>query len=514
MNPTNSGRAKDKGCNPVSSNCVVWQGPDLGCIDLCKGDTISDVVYKMATELCELLDMFEIGDFDFSCLELQPSSQPTNVQELIQVLIDRICALEGITPGGGAEVPDCPENCIVPLADCFYYIDEGTGDTVTTAPLLDYVNLIGNRICDLIDDITILQGEVDTLQEQINGTGGLAGKVEANTAGKVDKTALDYQLSSETTAGAPIKFITAAVRDIENSLIATKQATGTPTQLYQNMLKQGNISEEDRLATIGLMSSIPGWTVNPTVSAESIGNIWLAIHDIRTAVQYIQENCCSTGCSDLFLNFRASLNVTEASTLLTIFTDGSTGFSSEWVQCSPTGTNFTVVDGLGNSSSFKTDIIDLMDIPGGFTVDLTPTSIDPTTDLTVTAFTCFSNNQSLATCEKEYKYTIYASADCPSTVLTVYTTSVAYQFSPTSGYSYIINVYTAGSPTPVAAQIVATPGVIVANSIAGLTSETDYELEVVIVDSEGSQTPCARQPFTTLPSDCTPPTGSTAILTT
>ena len=42
--PTNSRYAKDRGCNPVSSNCVVWQGPDLACIDLCKGDTVSNVV--------------------------------------------------------------------------------------------------------------------------------------------------------------------------------------------------------------------------------------------------------------------------------------------------------------------------------------------------------------------------------------------------------------------------------------------------------------------------------------
>ena len=34
----------NKPCNPVSSNCVVWQGPTLECIDLCKGDTVSDVV--------------------------------------------------------------------------------------------------------------------------------------------------------------------------------------------------------------------------------------------------------------------------------------------------------------------------------------------------------------------------------------------------------------------------------------------------------------------------------------
>jgi hypothetical protein len=30
--------------NPISSHCVIWQGPDLACIKLCKGDTVSDVL--------------------------------------------------------------------------------------------------------------------------------------------------------------------------------------------------------------------------------------------------------------------------------------------------------------------------------------------------------------------------------------------------------------------------------------------------------------------------------------
>ena len=33
----------NKPCSPISSNCVVWQGPDIPCIQLCTGDTVSDV---------------------------------------------------------------------------------------------------------------------------------------------------------------------------------------------------------------------------------------------------------------------------------------------------------------------------------------------------------------------------------------------------------------------------------------------------------------------------------------
>ena len=49
MLPLSTGNTQ--GCKPISSNCVVWQGPDLNCINVCNGDTISivDVVTKIFT---------------------------------------------------------------------------------------------------------------------------------------------------------------------------------------------------------------------------------------------------------------------------------------------------------------------------------------------------------------------------------------------------------------------------------------------------------------------------------
>src|SRR6478735_4811756 len=82
----------EKGCNPVSSNCVIWQGRNIPCIDLCQGDSVSDVVFKLATELCELIDEFDLTDYDLSCLDLCPT--PKNFHDLMQILITKICDLQ------------------------------------------------------------------------------------------------------------------------------------------------------------------------------------------------------------------------------------------------------------------------------------------------------------------------------------------------------------------------------------------------------------------------------------
>ena len=155
----------------------------------------------------------------------------------------------------------------------------------------------------------------------------------------------------------------------------------------------------------------------------------------------------------------------------------------------------------------------LIDNPAGAVFDITTSSVDVTTDLTVTADTCFNNTQVDTTCEKDYVDIISASPLCPAVVLTVYSMSVAYTFPSANGYSYIINIYLRGGSSPKATQIITTPSMSVSNMILGLDSETDYDFEVSVVDTSSNQTVCPRLEFTTLPDNCTPPTSVVAILT-
>lgn len=87
MKPINTDQS---GCSPISSNCIIWQGPDIECLKLCKGDTVSEVVYKLATELCDIMTTLKITSYDLTCLNLG-SCEPKDFQELIQLLIDKIC---------------------------------------------------------------------------------------------------------------------------------------------------------------------------------------------------------------------------------------------------------------------------------------------------------------------------------------------------------------------------------------------------------------------------------------
>ena len=117
------------GCNPVSSNCVIWQGPDIPCITLCRGDSISDVTYKVATELCTLVDQLDLVNFDVSCFP-PICPKPENITDLIQFILDQLCDLQtGTTPAGtakslvGSSTTSCDDvfACQITVAACFQY---------------------------------------------------------------------------------------------------------------------------------------------------------------------------------------------------------------------------------------------------------------------------------------------------------------------------------------------------------------------------------------------------------
>ena len=76
MIPTNSSISTN-GCDNISSNCVVWQGPDIACIDLCSGDTISEVTKKIGDKVCQIITDGvtanpSLTGLDLSCLDLIP----------------------------------------------------------------------------------------------------------------------------------------------------------------------------------------------------------------------------------------------------------------------------------------------------------------------------------------------------------------------------------------------------------------------------------------------------------
>jgi len=107
MISTNSSSNGKSGCITTTSECVVWQGPNIDCIDLCTGDTISTVIATLAQELCDLINSVNVNgniqciidwaneneytflaDHDFTAL----SNGTASIQDHFNLTYEMICA--------------------------------------------------------------------------------------------------------------------------------------------------------------------------------------------------------------------------------------------------------------------------------------------------------------------------------------------------------------------------------------------------------------------------------------
>lgn len=151
MLPLTQSNTNQAGCSPVSSNCVIWQGPDIPCIQLCKGDSISDVTAKLAQKICDLVDQFDITTFDTTCLNpVCPNLD--NAHDLIQYLVEKICTMDAeITALQEEEVviPECP-SCLVDVNPVYnaapYNLVDAFGQPITQMQQHDYLTFIADIV--------------------------------------------------------------------------------------------------------------------------------------------------------------------------------------------------------------------------------------------------------------------------------------------------------------------------------------------------------------------------------
>jgi hypothetical protein len=509
MKPLN---IKESGCNPISSNCVIWQGPDIPCMSLCKGDTVSDVTYKLATELCTIMDVLKVSAYDLSCFNLT-SCAPADFQELIQFLISRICYIENCTncapgcntPGTTPVVPadGCPD-CMMNIADCFYFTN-GLGDEIKSLQLQDYVTAIGNKICSLVQ-ATGLNSQALTNQSSRIGV------VETQIIAIQNNPPVQFQnmnvscILPTIPGGYPLDII---VSQLEVQFCQLRAATGDSATIQLDILKQcAGLNGLNRLSGTGTMDTITGWTTTVNNMADSLGNLWLTICDIRAAILNLQASQ-PAACSAVTINLTAQI-VTGS---LVLFATGN--IPAGFAQC--TGNTPVVVnDNYGGSATFFVDLIAILNQPAGFSTPL-PGTINPAGSITISMVYCLTDVTTSTTCSGNAQTVINNTIACP--VLTVLPgtleTEVDYAFASLLGnYTYDVQLYDSTGVTLIASQTqVATSIIALTGTFTGLVPCTDYKVRLSIIPTGcGACTPtlCTFINVSTGLPTCPPPAAVTA----
>lgn len=111
---------KRDGSKTTSASNTIWDGPDIPCLNLCKGDTVDKVVYDLALKVCNKFEELDPANYNLECLDLQGCESIT-FQQLIQILIDRSCEQEdGAPPAQDCCDQYCTIKVNINVSDVFY----------------------------------------------------------------------------------------------------------------------------------------------------------------------------------------------------------------------------------------------------------------------------------------------------------------------------------------------------------------------------------------------------------
>jgi hypothetical protein len=255
-------------CIKTPSTCVIWNGPDIPCINVCNGDTIDVIVYQLATLLCDITEnVLDVTTLDFECLVASGECPPETLIETLQLIITKVCNPD--------PSPDpCPPDSglpIVQLPPCLYYTNS-ENDQVTALPLDQYAQYLASTICQIIADINSINATLTSINNrltvlELSGSGGSGGGTPISTiiAGCYSGT-----------PGTPVTIPTALV-NLESKICEYNALLGTLTE-WNDLINSTCITGSTPLPCgTGTYGSIPGWITNVETAADSLKNLWIAV---------------------------------------------------------------------------------------------------------------------------------------------------------------------------------------------------------------------------------------------
>jgi len=487
MIPSNNGKVEP--CSHISSNCVVWQGPDISCISLCNGDTVSDVVAKLATQLCGIIDASCTCNptLDISVGCLTGIADPTNLDQVINAIITQVCA----NSSASTTVPVGSVTGLLNLPECLQYTDPTTGQLVTQLTLENYVTRLAAKICELNNAINIINTSLANFESRL-------AIIEACVLPCSNETN-EVQVVSSCLFNAQLVNVSTLVLALETAYCETRNAIGLVPAINEAINAQCIFGTDDQLSSSGTYSGNTLWTNTPSNLADSHKNQWVVICDLYNAVQSIQQNCCDSGCDLTTFNFATTTIETLGVTTAINFNFTTSSIPVGFADC---GSMITVKDQNGAQVTQAFDIVNLQSDPTGISV--TVTALDVTAALSIEVQFCASTEDS--TCQEVINRIIPLGIACPSDFAISNETNTTVDVSWTNGLgstvTYEVEVTNNTTGTVATTVTVTSPGTSVNETISGLSAGTSYNFTLKIITSAGLEQVCPATTGSTTGTSC------------
>ena len=393
MKPFSSNSIKEN-CSPISSNCVEWQGPIIPCINICNGDSVSDIVYKVSQKVCNLQDNALLTSVNLSCL-LETCSTlqaPTDnsLGNILQTIVDGICCsvnkLSLTTTNLNARTSNLYNEPSLILPVNLQYVDPSTGLPVAQLPLGRFAENIGTTTSQLKTTVSLHTAQISNQEQRL--------QTVESAPGYTPPLVTPLCSYGGIVSGVPIAM-DLLLSVVENDYCIYKSAIGSTSDIG------GAISNEcpflgstAALGQSGNMSGILGWNNSVSNLAQSIQNLWLTVCDMRTAVNTIKQNI-TPDCSQFILGYQIIPNETRHHIILRFNTN--TTVPSGFDNC-PTYSRVTITDGTTTYVDNAFNLTTYATNSEGITYDVYTAGLNPSLPYTVTVDGCLVNGST--TCSK------------------------------------------------------------------------------------------------------------------
>jgi hypothetical protein len=454
MTPVRSNSSKEN-CAPISSNCIIWQGASLPCLSLCREDSVSDVIYRIAKEVCDIKASFDYTSVDLSCLltvcnVITPEPTKT-LNNILNLVITKVCCLSDIVNQINTNPPAEKE---VTLVSCLKPYLSPTGVPYTTLPVSEYLYVLALKVCDVITTVSALNTRVTVLEAQVA------------TLINTPPPTIPQVVSNCVTGANVIPGVPANVNDVVEALEADYcnlvSALGGPDDLIKiktnpclSTVLTNPIALSDSSKT--LSSLFPGqWVAAPLNAAQALRDLWVMVCDLRAAVNFIQKNCCKISCDTLIVDFdvKRTNDPKTGQVNLNLFFYPKTNLPSDWYDCNQSvntnprstytflGNELLITDQAGHEYKVriplrKQDLSegilnDQQSSYNGFLINLSDSPLDTESAYTITSNICVTDGTS--TCvkciNKNVPYTPVKCAYCE--IKASETVTITYRTCPTT----------------------------------------------------------------------------------
>ena len=400
MIPTSS-NTSGSGCVPNSSDCIIWQGPNITCLSLCTGDSITDVTYKIAEKLCTIqsaynLDSLQLDNLAAFCTTIAGPPTGTNktLLNVLDYIVKKLACLN--VKIDAVPTPSAPAEATIQLPSCLQYVSGGV--TITSLVHSAATLHIATEYCVLKTAVSTITNTVNNHEIRIKTLEGASG-----AALPLVTPNCNYTVGSTTIPANVPAAMNVLLDAVEADLCLFRQAVGTNTQIstaaaahsltvcpaVSNLSSAQALSKSTGTTMVGAYASL-GW--NSTISnlSQSIQNLWITVLDMRCVIKDLQNCCGQTDCSKFILDFDLSTNVSRTEITLNFLNKSilpGTGYSNSTGSDSP---YIIITDGIKEIKQQLFDFIAAVSNPSGVTITVSgqnvTNSLDPSRSYKVTVY--------------------------------------------------------------------------------------------------------------------------------